>query len=160
LSLPPSCLINIKDTDPGPSRLMVSFLGWLILNALKSALKMEETALSEMLPGTSRAAFPPVYVIVKRYLIDVAGSFSIGADINCSDAMGWISTRPSGSLNGPVSEILSLRWPRVSISPARAARQMHKDFVKSFKTYMKCCSLELRTRGSIPCNATTSRHRL
>lgn len=122
----------MKDTDPGPSRLMVSFLGWLILNALKSALKIEETALSEMSPGTSRAAFSPSYVIVKRYLIDIAGGFSISANIDCLialDAMGWRSTRPSGSLNGPVSEILSLRWPRVSIFPARAAGQVHAYFV-------------------------------
>jgi hypothetical protein len=129
LLLPPSYLININDTDPGSSRWMISLLDWFILSAFKSALKIEETTSPEMLPGTSRAAFSSVYVIVKRYLIDIAGGFAMDAGLIASDGVGWRSTRPSGSLNGPASEILSLRWPGVSISLARAARQVHTNVV-------------------------------
>jgi hypothetical protein len=82
---------------------MVSFWGRFILNALKSALKMEE----------------------------MAGGFAIEADIVyfiASDGVGWRSTRPSGSLNGPASDILSLGWS-VSTSLACAAFPVHTNFV-------------------------------
>jgi hypothetical protein len=68
--------------QPRSSRRIVSFLGWFILSALKSALKSAQKYLLEMVPGTSLAAFSSLYVMVKRYLMDMAGGFGAGVNFD------------------------------------------------------------------------------
>ena len=76
---------------------------------------MEQTSFSEMTPGTSRSAFPSLYVMVKRYLMDIAGSSWVNVDAGGIFTLVGASTETSGLVDGPVKEILSLR-PATSAS--------------------------------------------
>lgn len=98
--------MNVNDMDPGPSKQIAWSFGWSISNVFRSALNMEQTSFSEMIPGTSRAAFSSLYVMVKRYLMDIVGSSMV--DVDAGGTVGMV-VGTSKLVDGPVREILSLR---------------------------------------------------
>jgi hypothetical protein len=70
---------------------------------------MEQTSFSEMTPGTSRAAFPSLYVMVKRYVMDIIGSSGVDVDAGGIFTLVGVAVGTAELVDGPVKEILSLR---------------------------------------------------